>query len=132
LDSRSDAEERVVMDKINLNDPLYPRDHYHNTFFGKIKHNWNLFDNNYIKPYLLNNWPQSKIDHEEITIKIKKMFSEHKKVKNMHRSQTVPLYDRQEISDKELEEIDVLVHTDNIILDDEENQLRENYRNKNN
>ena len=35
-----------------------------------------------IKPILLNNWPQSRIDHEEISYKIKNLFNEFYKTRS--------------------------------------------------
>jgi hypothetical protein len=32
-----------------------------------------------MKPWLLYNWPQSKLDHEELTLKITKVFNEQRK-----------------------------------------------------
>jgi hypothetical protein len=85
--------------------------------FDLIKHYWNRLDNNVIKPFLLHNWPHSKNEHEEITIKIQNLFSDYKKMKG-ERKVSIRLEENDnEMDDNEL--IDISIRTDNLKNDEE-------------
>jgi len=47
----------------------------------RMKNSWIVFENNIVKPWLLYNWPQCKIEHEEITNRISQIFGEYQKLK---------------------------------------------------
>lgn len=51
---------------------------------GKIKGYWNRFDNFVMKPFFIDDWPNVKRDHDEISLKIITVFDDHqkKKIKN--------------------------------------------------
>jgi NhaP-type Na+/H+ or K+/H+ antiporter len=42
---------------------------------------WHRFDNNYMKPFFIDDWPKVKEDHDDISIKIISVFDEHMKRK---------------------------------------------------
>jgi hypothetical protein len=46
------------------------------TFLEKLKKLWYTIDNEFIKPYIIHNWPRSKAEHERLAIKIKDVFIE--------------------------------------------------------
>jgi hypothetical protein len=41
-----------------------------------LKHLWYKIDNDYLKPFLLHDWPKSKHEHDHIAIKVKRVFKE--------------------------------------------------------
>lgn len=49
-----------------------------------LKYQWNKLDDDYIKPYLLYNWPHSKKEHEELALKVKHVFIEYQISKYPH------------------------------------------------
>jgi hypothetical protein len=78
--------------------------------FNFIKHYWNRFDNHVIKPWLLHDWPHSKIEHEEITIKIKNLFNEYQKFKR-ERKVNLKVEEMDCLSSETDEQIDVQINT---------------------
>lgn len=75
-----------------------------------------------MKPWLLHNWPQSKIEHEEISVRIKKLFNEYQKYK-ISKQLVVKTHENDE---EDL--IDVCINSDNvqIIENDEESNNQNN------
>ncbi len=51
---------------------------------NKITGIWGRFDNNFLKPIFIDDWPNVKEDHNQISNKIIDVFNEHqrKKIKN--------------------------------------------------
>lgn len=98
--------------------------HIHPSFFGKIKHRWNEFDNRVIKPLLLNNWPQSGIDHEEISNQIKRLFHDFYKTKSKYLKDIKQVEedddDDYDNDDRAIGNPDVLIKLDEIKLDEDD------------
>lgn len=46
------------------------------TFIDKVKKLWYTIDNEFIKPYIIHNWPRSKSEHERLALMIKEVFIE--------------------------------------------------------
>lgn len=46
--------------------------------FRWLSNKWELLDENVLKPWLLYNWPHSKLEHEELTLKVKRLFNKKK------------------------------------------------------
>jgi hypothetical protein len=45
----------------------------------KLKNFWSKVDNEYIKPYIIHNWPISKNEHDKLAIRVKEVFIEFQK-----------------------------------------------------
>ncbi len=58
----------------------------------KLKGLWNGFDENFMKPFFIADWPFVKEDHDEISRKIIAVFEEHqrKKIKNKELKDITP------------------------------------------
>jgi hypothetical protein len=52
-----------------------------NNISNKIKGLWRRFDNNFMKPLFIADWPYVKEDHDEISRKIISVFEEHQRKK---------------------------------------------------
>jgi hypothetical protein len=46
-------------------------------YWDWVKFQWNKFDDVVMKPFFLYNWPESIIQHEDLTLKVKKLFNEY-------------------------------------------------------
>lgn len=94
--------------------------------FDIIKHHWNRLDNNVIKPFLLHNWPHSKNEHEEITVKILNLFTEYKKMKCEQKMSINLDENENEMDDNEL--IDISIRTDIIKNDQQKLHGQQKYK----
>jgi hypothetical protein len=48
---------------------------------SKLRGFWHKIDNKYIKPFLIEDWPNVKYDHDEVSVKIINLFDEHQRKK---------------------------------------------------
>lgn len=56
-------------------------DHKAHRISNRIKGIWHRFDNNFMKPLFIGDWPSVKEDHDQISKKIIEVFEEHQRKK---------------------------------------------------
>lgn len=64
-----------------------------------VKRRWNALDDNYIKPYVIHNFPNSVSEHDELATKIRTVY------KNYHKNKKHNKQARGNVDEIELEHI---------------------------